>query len=79
MPTGRCARWGVVALAMLLVGCSGGVTVTPSPSSTSTTAAASRPPVADDLTGGTPVNLGSTGQWAISADRAFVTTNRRGG
>ncbi len=73
MPTGRSARAGVVALAVLLAGCAGQVAVTPSTTPATTASTAARPPVADDLTGGTPVQLGSAGHWAISAGRAFTT------
>lgn len=72
MPTGRSARAGVVALALLLAGCAGGVAVTPSTTPSTTASAAAAPPLADDLTGGTPVQLGSAGHWAISAGRAFT-------
>lgn len=74
MPTGRSAGAGVVALALLLAGCTGWVAVAPSATPSSTASTGTGPPVADDLTGGTPVQLGAAGHWVISAGRAFVTT-----
>lgn len=76
MPTGRAVRAGIIALALLLAGCAGGVIGGPSqsaqPSAASTPA---RPPLADDLTGGTPLRLGSAGHWAIGAGHAFVAAS----
>lgn len=76
MPTGRWGRALIVAAAALLAGCAGGPASTPSASGSPSISASapSRPPLADDLTGGTPVQLGSAGHWAIADGRAFVAT-----
>lgn len=68
----------VAALAVALVGCSGVLptstpTDTPPPSSPASTAGRpTTPPLATDLTGGIPLDLGSAGHWAIAMGRAFV-------
>lgn len=74
MPTGRAVRAGMIALAMLLAGCAGGVAAGPSESAGPSAAASTpaRPPLGDDLAGGTPLQLGSAGHWAIGAGHAFV-------
>ena len=77
MPTGRAVRAGIIALALLLAGCAGGVVGGPSESSTPSVTASTlaRPPLADDLTDGTPLRLGSPGHWAIGAGHAFVAAS----
>lgn len=76
----------VVALAVLLAGCAGDAvptpadTGTPNPSLTvaPSTSAPPDPPLAADLTGGTPLQLGSSGHWAIADGHAFVATDEGG-
>lgn len=70
-----------LASAWLLVGCAGGTTPTPAqttaptpPTTTVTTDPAPKLPLAGDLTGGTPLRLGSVGHWAIADGSAFVAT-----
>ena len=73
---------GAVAITVLLTGCAGtpGPATTPSDSPTvsqtaaPTTVAPVTPPLAADLTGGTPLQLGSASHWAIADGRAFVAT-----
>lgn len=69
MPLGTSLRTGLTVIALLLAGCAGrvGATTSPSPSS-----GPSRPPLTEELSGGTPVQLGSAGHWAIAAGQAFV-------
>lgn len=70
-----------LASAVLLLGCADGTTPTPAqttaptpPTTTVTTDPAPKPPLAGDLTGGTPLRLGSVGHWAIADGSAFVAT-----
>lgn len=74
----------MVALMVLLVGCSGATgptpaespgTTTPATSAAPSDALAAEPPLAADLTGGTPLQLGSAGHWGIANGRAFVATD----
>ncbi len=82
MPTGGFGR-AIIAAAVLLAGCVGGAGPTPSgsgaPSASGTPSvtgsAASRPPLAGDLTGGVPLRLGGAGHWAIADGRALVAAD----
>lgn len=69
------------AVAVLLAGCAAGPTAVPSapdsaPPTTGPTAAT--PPVAAELTGGTALQLGSAGHWAIADRTAFVASTETG-
>lgn len=67
----------MIAVAVVLAGCAGESPVsTPGPSLTSSSfPSASRPPLAADLTGGTPLRLAAVGHWVIDSGRAFVATD----
>lgn len=70
MRKGRLGLAVIAPLAALLAGCGVALVVpgvTPS-------ATGPRPPLAADLTDGTPLDLGSAGHWAVGAGRAFVAT-----
>lgn len=77
MPRGGFGRATIIVAAALLAGCAGGVGSTPSasPVPSITASVPAGPPLAGDLTGGTPARLGGVGHWAIADGRAYVAAD----
>lgn len=63
---------GIALVAVLVGGCSG--PPAGSPTRLPSVAVVAGPPLAGDLSGGTPVQLGAASHWAIRDGRAFVAT-----
>ncbi len=70
----RRASAAIATVLLLSSGCAtpGAPAATPTPSPSPS--APARPPLASDLTGGVPVNLGGATHWAIRDGRAFLAT-----